>query len=66
MKCQLCQKRKGKHEHFVDWAKTKLLLCEKCRRAECPTAAEQESDALESERYAEFQAESGAGCFDLP
>ena len=66
MKCQLCQKREGKILRPIGWAKAKLLICEKCRRAECPTQAEQEADELAEERRAEFQAELGAGCFDLP
>ena len=66
MKCRLCQKREGKVLRFIEWAKAEVLMCEKCRRAECPTPEERESDALAEERRAEFQMELEAGCFDLP
>lgn len=66
MKCQLCKKRIGKYTRFLDWLGRELLLCKKCRIAECPTPEEALAEDLREEHRAEFQAELGAGCFDLP
>lgn len=66
MKCQICQRRKAKHQRLIAWAKAELMICEKCRRAECPTSVEEKADWEAEERRTEFQAELGAGCFDLP
>jgi len=65
-KCQYCRKRVGRHIRFDKTFDQDVLLCEKCRRAFYPTPEEEAADDLEMERWDEFQAELGAGCFDLP
>lgn len=64
MKCQICKRREGQHTH--KWHGTEIKVCTGCRRRIFPTPAEIERDNLDAERLGEYQAELGAGCFDLP
>lgn len=64
MKCQICKLRKARHTR--KWIRETIEICEKCRRRVFPTATEREADDLAAERLSEYQAELGAGCYDLP
>jgi len=63
-KCGLCHIRVGKER--ITLGGEKMLVCKRCRREFRPTPAEEQVDFELEERRAEFQAELGAGCFDLP
>lgn len=60
MKCQLCEKRKAKRKVFLEWLGKAIMLCERCRRVEVPTVAEQkeanDAETHRSERQAETDA----------
>lgn len=65
MKCQICKLRKSRHTH--EYPNGDLIsICARCRRSYFPTLAEIETDELAAERLGEYQAELGAGCYDLP
>ena len=64
MKCQICRRRKARHTH-EDHGEP-IEICGGCRRNFFPTPAEIEADDLTAERLSEYQAELGAGCYDLP
>ena len=63
MKCRICFKREGTVKQF-DKDIGNIIICKKCKKEFYTPQTEEEE--LEEERRAEFNAELGAGVYDLP
>lgn len=64
MKCQICYKRKATTTVFDKAAGRRVCVCYTCE--ELVRNKETEEEKRESEQAAEFNAELGAGVYDLP
>jgi len=63
MKCKICRRRKATVTVY-DKDLGRIIVCTQCKK-EFYTAPTEEEE-LEEERRAEFNAELGAGVYDLP
>lgn len=65
MKCQVCYKKKATTTAFDKAAGRRVYACGTCKEL-LENRKETEAEERESERAAEFNAELGAGVYDLP
>lgn len=65
MKCQICYKRKATTTAFDKAAGQRVYACSMCKEL-LENRKETEAEGRESEQAAEFNAELGAGVYDLP